>query len=37
VVASDLLAVYEMVTTDPLAVASAAEVEALAAGELLEP
>lgn len=37
VVAADLLAVYEMVTTDPASVAQAAEVEALSAGEVLEP
>ena len=37
VVAADLLAVYEMVTTDPASVARAAEVEAQSAGELLEP
>jgi phosphatidylinositol alpha-mannosyltransferase len=40
VVAADLLAVYEMVTTDPLAatpVRGIPEVEALTVGELLEP
>ena len=37
VVAADLLAVYEMVTTDPASVTRGAAVQALSAGEVLEP
>jgi phosphatidylinositol alpha-mannosyltransferase len=37
VVAADLLAVYEMVTTDPTSIAEVAGIEALSAREVLEP